>query len=178
MAERFKRGEIKAPLHLSGGNEDQLIEIFQDIRPEDWVFTSWRSHYHCLLKGVPPLILRDAILKGRSINLCFPKYRILSSAIVGGVCPIAVGVGWAIKRNRGKERVYVFSGDMTAMTGIFYESRKYAYGHNLPVTFIVEDNGKSVCTDTREVWGWPFIEATYKYDMTRPHVGVGTWVAL
>ena len=181
MALNFERGLIKAPLHLSGGNENQLISIFNPIRDEDWVLCSWRSHYHCLLKGVPEQELRDAILSGRSINLCFPEHRIFSSAIVGGICPIGMGIAWAIKRRKGSGQVYIFVGDMTAESGIFHESRKYAAGHDLPVHFIVENNNVSVCTNTKDAWGIPKSfrsrSTGYDYELTRPHVGVGKWVS-
>ena len=91
IAAFFNAGKIRAPVHLYSGNEEQIISVFQKIRFQDWVFCSWRSHYQCLLKGVPEDLVRDEILAGRSISLCFPEYRIYSSAIVGGVLPIAVG---------------------------------------------------------------------------------------
>lgn len=182
MAALFEAGRIKAPLHLAGGNETQLIEYFDEhVRREDWVLCGWRSHYHCLLKHVPPEDVEAAIIEGRSIALCFPRYRVLCSAIVGGIAPIAMGIAWAIKRRGGSERVHCFVGDMTAETGIYHESEKYAYGHDLPVAWLVEDNRLSVCTKTETTWGaWaPEIETTYyyKYDMTRPHVGIGKWVS-
>lgn len=184
IAAQFEAGKIKAPVHLAGGNESQLIEIFKHIRPQDWVLCQWRSHYHCLLKGVPPNELKEAIIQGRSIALCFPQYRILCSAIVGGIAPIATGLAWSIKRRLfgkpGKlEHVYAFVGDMTAESGIFYESRKYAQRHGLPVTWIVENNQKSVCTDTQEVWGVTgalMPGKMYEYELTWPHVGTGRWV--
>ena len=40
------------------------------------------------------------ILEGKSISLCFPEYNIYSSAIVGGVLPIAVGVAMNLKNNK------------------------------------------------------------------------------
>ena len=49
--------------------------------------------------------------------------------------------------------MYVFLGDMTAETGIMHESLKYSINHNLPIHFIIEDNGLSVCTNTNKVWG-------------------------
>lgn len=180
MAAAFEAGKIKSPLHLAGGNEENLIDIFHSINIEDWVLCSWRSHYHCLLKGVPREKVRDAIYEGRSIALCFPSHRVLSSAIVGGICPIATGLGWAIKERGGKERVHVFVGDMTARTGIYHECIQYCIGHGLPVRFYVEDNGKSVCTDTDAVWGQG-VSANgainrYSYDLSRPHVGIGKFV--
>jgi TPP-dependent pyruvate/acetoin dehydrogenase alpha subunit len=149
IAADFDAGQDQGAVHLAGGNEQQLIDIFKDIAADDWVLCSWRSHYHCLLKGVPPARSSKPFMDGRSIALCFPEHRVLSSAIVGGICPIATGLGWAIKERGGKERVHVFIGDMTARTGIYHECIQYCCGHALPVTFWIEDNGKSVCTDTR-----------------------------
>ena len=179
IAADFNAGRIKAPVHLAGGNENELIAIFREIKPDDWVLCTWRSHYHCLLKGVPPDHLKAAIHAGRSIALCFPAHRILCSAIVGGICPIAVGLAWAIKERGGRERVHAFVGDMTAMGGIYHESMVYAARHALPLHWIVEDNGKSVCTSTREVWGAhaevPCV-THYDYHLDKPHVGTGRFV--
>ena len=97
VAETFNAGKIRAPVHLYYGNEEETINIFQNIEEEDWVLCSWRSHYQCLLKGVPEEELIAEILEGRSISLSFPKYRILSSGIVGGVLPIATGIALSIK---------------------------------------------------------------------------------
>jgi len=142
------------------------------------VFGSWRSHYHALLKGVPRETVRQAILDGRSIALTFPEQRVLCSAIVGGTAPIANGVAWAIKQSGLDEKVYVFLGDMASETGIVHECMKYAHGHELPVQFIVEDNGMSVMTDTRKVWGVDVctIPERYHYELTVPHVGTGKFV--
>jgi len=84
IAALFNAGKIRAPVHLYSGNEDSIISVFRQIRSQDWVFCSWRSHYQCLLKGVPKELVRAEILAGRSISLCFPEHRIYSSAIVGG----------------------------------------------------------------------------------------------
>jgi TPP-dependent pyruvate/acetoin dehydrogenase alpha subunit len=104
VADLFNRGEIKAPVHLSDGNEAVLIEIFREVSAEDWVFCSWRSHYQCLLKGVPPEDVLNEIKEGRSISLGFPEYRIFSSAIVGGQVSIAVGAAKAEKLKQSKKR--------------------------------------------------------------------------
>jgi pyruvate dehydrogenase E1 component alpha subunit len=185
IAGLFNEAKIRAPVHLYSGNEEMMLKIFQDIREDDWVLCSWRSHYQCLLKGVPREKLKEEIMAGRSISLCFPEYRVVSSAIVTGVVPIAVGIGMAIKRRGGSERVFCFMGEMTAETGCAHESLKYITNHELPVRFIVEDNGKSVCTDTRQVWNQPkltFEQGThphvtyYKYETKYPHAGAGVRV--
>ena len=182
MAVCFNQKQIKAPVHLSNGNEDEMIKVFQTVKPKDWCFGSWRSHFICLLKGVPPDEVKQAILDGKSISLCFPKYRVFSSAIVGGSIPIAVGVALSIKRNGGSEKVYCFVGDMASETGIMWESFKYAFQHKLPIKFIIEDNNKSVCTLTRETWNMDRLTFEgadsdmiyhYKYENKYPHAGVG-----
>lgn len=179
MTALFEQGQIRAPLHLAGGNEQALIDVFKGIDlAHDWIAVGWRSHYHCLLAGVPPEKVKEAILDGRSITMCFPEYRVISSAIVGGIAPIAMGIAWGIKRRGEPGKVWCFIGDMTARTGIVAETMHYAMGHKLPIQFVIEDNGKSVCTPTDNVWGnggyAPVLH--YRYELTRPHVGVGKHV--
>lgn len=153
LVEHFKQTGLSVPLHLSGGNELPLIEIFRDIKEKDWVFTSHRSHYHALLKGMPEEELRKIILNGGGMTVMSREYRVYGSGIVGGHLPVALGVAEGIKIRRGTENVWAFCGDMAATTGVFDECRRYAEGHNLPIFFVIEDNGLSIKTPTSEVWG-------------------------
>jgi pyruvate dehydrogenase E1 component alpha subunit len=182
IAEEFNASKIKAPVHLYHGNESEIIDVFKEVQAGDWVLCSWRSHYQCLLKGVPAEDVKAEIMAGHSITLNFPEYRVLSSAIVTGVLPIAVGLGLGIQRDGGSDRVWCFLGDMTSETGTAHECIKYVRNHNLPVHFVIEDNGKSVCTDTRETWATdtlsyenvddPYI-SYYQYESKYPHAGAG-----
>ncbi len=184
VAEAFKAKRIKGPIHLSGGNEDQLIEIFKSIGRSDWVFSTYRNHYHALLHGIPRDWLMDEILSGRSMNISNQKHRFYTSAIVGGCLPIAVGVAAAIKRqvsgdDWGPRRVWCFVGDMAAMTGAYHEATTYAVAHELPIRFIIEDNGMSCDTPTLDVWNDSvFAGLGERYDYTRsyPHSGIGHYV--
>ena len=185
IADIFAQGKIRAPVHLRSGREEELIRIFQEKRigDDDWVFGFWDSHELALLKGVPREELKQAILDGKSISLCFPEYKILCSGIVGSLMGTAVGAAWALKHGGQKGRVFLFCGDMSSETGIFFESVKYAYNFDLPVTFIVCDNGVSVMTDTRAVWGnpEPWFKGTkfekkiiyFTYKNGYPHSGLG-----
>ena len=185
VADIFNSGKIKAPVHLSDGNESHLIEIFKNIKDADWVICSWRSHYQCLLKGVPRNELLEEIKAGRSISLCFPDYQIFSSAIVGGQIPIAVGLALAEKRKESDRHVWCFIGDMTSETGMAATSIRYAEQHDLPITFVIEDNGLSVLTDTRKVWNTNKLNyeklnsskiISFKYKSSYPHAGAGVRV--
>ena len=105
VADTFNDAKIKAPIHLHGNNESQLINIFKNINQQDWVFSSWRSHYHCLLKGVPEDKLFNDIKKGKSITLIYPEYKVYTSAIVGGIIPIALGTALGLKKKNIKDSI-------------------------------------------------------------------------
>ena len=182
IAELFNAVKIRAPVHLYHGNEDQIIDIFKKIKTDDWIFCSWRSHYQCLLKGVPEKQIKEEILSGKSISLCFPEYNIYSSALVGGSVSIAVGTAMSLKRQNSKNKVYCFMGEMTSETGIVHECIKYSRNFKLPIHFVVEDNEKSVCTDTRKAWNQKKLSyeelsdeyvTYYHYKLKYPHAGAG-----
>jgi|CXWL01.1.fsa_nt_gi pyruvate dehydrogenase E1 component alpha subunit len=169
---------IQAPIHLSGGNEQQLLEIFERVNTHDFVFSTWRSHYHALLKGISEEEVYRQIIAGRSMYLMSKPHRFFCSSIVGGILPIACGVALGIKRQQLTEKVWVFIGDMTAETGIYHEFIKYCQGFNLPINVVIEDNGLSTNTPTKIVWGTQHGISIHRYNYQRsfPHVGVGQHV--
>lgn len=181
IAATFNNALIKAPIHLYSGNELQMIDIFKNVKNEDWIFCTWRSHYQCLLKGVPIETLKEDIIKGKSITLCYPEYKIYSSAIVAGSIPVATGTAFDIKRKNSTEHVWCFLGDMASETGTFFENWKFSVNYDLPITYIIEDNSKSVCTDTKKVWNTSelFFQNEnrkiiyYSYETKYPHAGSG-----
>jgi len=177
----WENGEIRGPIHLSNGNEKQLIKIFNKVGIEDWVFSTWRSHYHALLHGVEPSVLKQKILDGKSITIVDKDSKFYSSAIVTGTLPIALGVAKALKLQGSPNKAWVFLGDMAFESGIFYEVHKYARNYDLPLYFVVEDNGVSTNTPTLDTWGGiqreiPKDVIYYKYESKFPHYGTGKWV--
>ena len=63
--ELFKNKMISSPIHLRGGNEQQLIDIFKNINQQDYCFFTWASHLECLLKGVP----KEKVHQGRNYKI-------------------------------------------------------------------------------------------------------------
>ena len=178
MADHWEAGKVRGPIHLSGGNENELIEIGKRIKDTDWVFSTWRSHYHALIKGVPSEWLEEEILAGRSITIVSQEHKFYSSAIVGAIIPIATGVALVNKREGKDDTVWCFIGDMAFETGGFYEMHKYAQRYNLPIRFVVEDNGVSTNTPTEETWNGikreiPDDIILYDYKKQWPHYGTG-----
>ena len=177
----WENGEIRGPIHLSNGNENELIKIFTKIGVEDWVFSTWRSHYHALLHGVEPSVLKQKILDGKSITIVDKECKFYASAIVTGTLQIALGAAKALKLQGSPNKVWVFLGDMAFESGIFYEVHKYARNYDLPLHFVVEDNGVSTNTPTLDTWGGiqreiPEDVIYYKYESKYPHYGTGKWV--
>ncbi len=177
----WEEGMLPSLVHLCGGNEDQLLAIFENIRPQDWIFTSHRAHYHCLLKGMPEDALMEHIIADRSMFVFSRRLRIYQSAILGGTPGIAVGVAMAIKASGEDAHVHVFIGDASEEQGSFYEAVMFTSGHDLPITFHLEDNGRQVDTPTQLRRGMtrglldaePSVQR-YCYDATWPHAGSGT----
>ena len=190
IGDRFNNREIRAPIHLYDGNEEQIMRVFEKIdTANDWVCATWRNHYQALLKGVPEDVLRERILAGKSMVMNLPEYKFICSSIVGGIPSIASGLALAAKLKGSKEHVWCWTGDMSANTGAWSEAYRYSVAQQLPITFVVEDNGLSVLTPTAEVWGsgnWylpttekcDWYEGTnliyYRYKNNKyPHAGAG-----
>ena len=96
MAEYFNAAKIRAPVHLYSNNEEQMIDIFKKIRPQDWV-SLMALTLPMSLKGCPVRLGNGTSIEGKSIALVF-RYNVYSSAIVGGVLPISVGTAMSIRK--------------------------------------------------------------------------------
>ena len=76
----------------------------------------------------------------------------------------------------------VLFGDMTSESGTFHENYKFAVNHDLPITFVIENNFKSVCSETTKVWNQESNSYSkpnlpkiiyYEYENKYPHAGSG-----
>lgn len=176
IGELYLDNKLPFLFHLSGGNENQLIDIFENIKEGDYVISNHRSHYHALLHGIPPETVEDRILNGRSMFIYDRERNFFCSAIIGGTPAIAAGIAWALKRKGSSQRVWCFIGDGTEDSGHTYEAVRYVDGFDLPCTFVIENNNRSVESTNDERWGktadyqWnsPSV-IKYHYDITYPH---------
>jgi TPP-dependent pyruvate/acetoin dehydrogenase alpha subunit len=173
----FEQGKLPYLIHLCGGNEDQLIEIFKGIKKGDWIFSGHRSHYHYLLAGGSPKKLEQMIREGRSMFVFDKGLNFYTSSVLAGTCAIAAGVAYRLKEEQSKAKVWCFLGDGAEDEGHFYEAVNYVSGSSLPCQFIIEDNNRSVDT-TKADRGkgrieWPSCVTRYEYLPTYPHGGVG-----
>jgi hypothetical protein len=64
-----------------------------------------------------------------------------------------VFVEWTVDRTPVRKHYSsLLIGDMSFESGIFYEVHKYARNFDLPLYFVVEDNGVSTYTPTEATW--------------------------
>lgn len=191
VRDEFAAGKLPFLIHLSGGNEDQLIDLFGEARPGDWFFSTHRSHYHYLLAGGAEEKLMGMIRAGRSMFVFDRARNFFTSSILGGCCAIAAGVAWAIAQDFHAEGsqspandpdacplVWCFVGDGAEENGHFYEAVLFVHAHHLPCRFIIEDNGFSVDTPIADRTkgmriAWPPCVRRIRYDRTYPHAGPG-----
>ena len=116
------------------------------------------------------------------------RNRFISSCLVGCGAPLAVGIALSISLRYGRERVWCFVGDGAVDEGWFWESLIFAEAKDLPITFIVEDNDRSV-SSTKEDRGVSFSPTRlsgialskkvrhYSFRATYPHVGNGELIS-
>lgn len=207
VADEFAAGNLPFLVHISGGNEDQLIEIFRGVQPGDWVLSTHRNHYHYLLAGGSEEKLMSEIKAGRSMFIYDRRLNFLTSSVLGGLCAVAAGLafemacqkipidsgdktGWIERQRDGSwskamklpRHVWCFLGDGAEDNGHLYEAALFVQAHNLPCTFVIEDNGYSVDSSLshrsgcfRPNWGAAGLTCIerYSYCRTFPHAGPG-----
>ena len=175
IIDRYHNNELPFLFHLCGGNEEQLINIFNQVENGDWVLATHRNHYHAYLHGIPPHEVEKKVAHGRSMFIYDKKRKFFSSAIVGGVPGIAAGIALALKRQNSTNKVWCFVGDGCEDTGHFAEAVRYVDGWNLPCKFVVEDNDLSIMAAKKDRWGdahtpqWPQCVQRYHYTLPFPH---------
>jgi acetoin:2,6-dichlorophenolindophenol oxidoreductase subunit alpha len=146
----FMAGLVKGTTHLAAGHEAVAVGASAALRPDDYVFATYRGHHHAMARGATPeeclaeLMQKATGLckaKGGSMHLTKAANNMLGSyAIVGSHLPMAAGAAWSAKL-RGTEQVAVaFFGDGATNIGAFHEALNLAAIWKLPVIFVCENN--------------------------------------
>ena len=150
VAELLFEEDIKCPTHLYIGQEAVAVGVCANLRKDDYVFSTHRSHGHYIAKGGDLKSLMAELFcrrtgcskgKGGSMHIVAPEVGFLgSSSIVGGSLPLAVGTALASDiRDDGRVSV-TFFGDGATDEGVFHECLNFASLQKLPVIFICENN--------------------------------------
>lgn len=150
IADLYPQQEIKTPVHLCIGQEAIAAGVCIHLNKDDYIFSTHRSHGHCIAKGMPLSVIAaelygkaNGCAKGRggSMHLVAPEWGIPgSTAIVGGSIPLAAGAALSAKMQGNGKISVAFFGDGASEEGSFHESLNFAALHRLPVVFICENN--------------------------------------
>ena len=150
-AEMYMRGKIGGFLHLYVGEEAMAVGSISTLKPQDYIVSHYREHGHALARGIEPRRIMAELFgrstgtskgKGGSMHLFDAERGFLGGyAIVGGMMPIAVGLGLAAQQQGNDSVTLCFFGDGAVNEGEFHESLNLAALWNLPVVFFCENNG-------------------------------------
>ena len=150
-AEMYMRGKIGGFLHLYIGEEAIAVGSISALKPQDYIVSHYREHGHALARGMEPRRVMAELFgrsggtskgKGGSMHLFNAELGFLGGyAIVGGMMPIAVGLGLGAQHLGNDSVTLCFFGDGAVNEGEFHESLNLAALWNLPVVFLCENNG-------------------------------------
>jgi pyruvate dehydrogenase E1 component alpha subunit len=176
VAEQYTKGRIGGFCHLYTGEEAVAAGAMWHLRPDDYVIGSYRDHAYYLIRGGDPGRCMAELFghangcckgKGGSMHLYDADLRFVGGyAIVAGMCPIAAGLGQAI-RYRGDDRVVLcFFGDGATNQGVYHEALNMASLYKLPVIWVCENNQYAIGTSVARSSAQQTLAAKAKaYDM-------------
>ncbi len=179
-ARAYTEAKIGGYCHLNLGEEATIAGLMAALQPRDYLFTNYREHGYALARGIESRRVM-AELYGRStgvskgwggsMHLFDVESRLLGGyGIVGGQLPLATGAALAISYRGGDEVVMCQMGDGTTNIGAFHESLNMASLWNLPVVFVVVNNGLGMGTTVRNASAEPDLfrrAAAYRMEGSR-----------
>ena len=146
----FLRGLVKGTTHLAAGHEAVAVGASAALRPDDYVFATYRGHHHAIARGATPegclaelMQRRTGVCraKGGSMHLTQADHGMLGSyAIVGAHLPMAAGAAWSAQLRGTGQVAVAFFGDGATNIGAFHEALNLASVWKLPVVFVCENN--------------------------------------
>ena len=146
----FLAGLVKGTTHLAAGHEAVAVGASASLRPDDYVFATYRGHHHAIARGATPEECLAELMskatgvckaKGGSMHLTKASAGMLGSyAIVGAHLPLAAGAAWSAKLRGSGQVAVAFFGDGATNIGAFHEALNIASVWSLPVLFICENN--------------------------------------
>jgi TPP-dependent pyruvate/acetoin dehydrogenase alpha subunit len=156
ISKRYSEGEMRCPVHLSVGQEATAVGVISNLKKNDHVYSSHRSHAHYLSKnGSLHKMLAEIYGKetgcigGRGGSMHLQDLQVnfdASIPIVSSSIGLAAGCALNMKRNKQKKITVVFIGDAALEEGIFFEVANFSSLHSLPILFVCENNYYSVYT--------------------------------
>ncbi len=158
LLELFSENQLKGTTHTCIGQEADAVAVMNHVLDEDYVFSNHRCHGHFIAYSGDMRILFSEIMgkksgmckgRGGSQHICYRHFY--TNGVQGGIVPNATGLALANKRKGADTSVVVvFLGDGTLGQGVVYESFNLAVLYDIPILYIIEDNGYAMSTRMQE----------------------------
>ncbi|MDH3597747.1 MAG: thiamine pyrophosphate-dependent dehydrogenase E1 component subunit alpha [Rhodospirillales bacterium] len=152
----FAGGAIPGFVHLYAGEEASAVGVCMNLEDKDYIASTHRGHGHCIAKGCDVEAMMKEIYgrrdgscggKGGSMHIAdLSKGMMGANGIVGGGPPLVCGAALSAKTLKTGGVAVAFVGDGGSNQGTTLESYNLANVWNLPVVFVVEDNGYAEST--------------------------------
>lgn len=172
----YQQGNIGGFLHLYIGQEAVAVGSVSVLGEDDHVITAYRDHGHAIAVGMNMDECMAELYgkktgcskgKGGSMHFFAPDKNFWGGhGIVGGQTPLGLGIAYAQKYFKKKGSCLCFMGDGATNQGPFYESLNLAALWELPVIYIIENNGYSMGTaEGRHSAGEPLARRAEAFDI-------------
>jgi pyruvate dehydrogenase E1 component alpha subunit len=173
----YQAGKIGGFLHLYIGQESIAVGCVSLMQENDHIITAYRDHGHALAVGMTMDSCMAELFgkktgcskgKGGSMHYFAPDKRYWGGhGIVGGQVPLGTGLAYGLKYKEQKGCVLTFMGDGAVNQGAVHESMNLAALFELPVIYIIENNGYSMGTSQKRSSAYPscLAERATAYDM-------------
>jgi pyruvate dehydrogenase E1 component alpha subunit len=155
-AQIYTAGKIAGFCHLCIGQEAIAVAASHVMGPVDTMITAYRSHGQALARGLTPFQVMAELMgkeggsskgKGGSMHLFHPeRFFYGGHGIVGAQTALGAGLAFAHQYTQDHGVCLTFLGDGASNQGQFFESMNMAALWNLPILYIIENNGYSMGT--------------------------------
>lgn len=144
-------GNVVGALHLYCGEEAVAVGVCSNLRDDDYIVGTHRSHGHCLAKGADMDHTMAELFgkadgtcsgKGGSMHVADLTLNILGAngIVAGGLGP-GTGTALATKIRKTDQVSICFFGDGAAARGPVHEAITMGSLWKLPVVYVCENNG-------------------------------------
>jgi pyruvate dehydrogenase E1 component alpha subunit len=171
----YQAKKIGGFLHLYIGQEAVAVGCCSLMDKNDHVITAYRDHGHAIAVGMDTKPLMAELYgkatgcskgKGGSMHYFDPTRNFWGGhGIVGGQVPLGVGLAYALKYRGIPGAAMAFMGDGAVNQGAVHEAYNLAALWQLPVVFVIENNGYSMGTSQARSSAGDLAKRAASYDM-------------
>ncbi|MEN8503564.1 MULTISPECIES: thiamine pyrophosphate-dependent dehydrogenase E1 component subunit alpha [Paraburkholderia] len=175
VMDEMSTGDIPGNTHLCAGQEASAVGVCLHLSDSDYISSTHRGHGHSIAKGCD-IGAMMAELFGRATGTCggkggsqhiadLHKGMLGANGIVAGGAPITCGAALSAKLLGTNQVAVAFAGDGAMNEGVMSESFNLAKIWELPILFVIEDNGFGEATANEFVSAGSFTRRAQSFDI-------------